>query len=87
MNLNYFKHYDSKGRIGFTLRQINDKLKERMLICLEYNGEHNQSKFKCLKCNEEWYRRSGSVIRYYNGCPKCKSSSYETIISDWLKKK
>ena len=33
----------------FTLRQINDKLKERMLICLEYNGEHNQSKFKCLK--------------------------------------
>lgn len=69
------------------LKKINENLKktERPLICLEYTSRHKKSHFKCLKCNHDWWARSDSVISYNTGCPNCHSSSYEILISEWLK--
>ena len=70
----------------FSLDEINNRLlkNERPLICLIYTSNHKNSKFKCLKCNHEWWARSDSVIKNNSGCPNCHSSSNETVIIDWL---
>lgn len=69
-----------------SLDEINKKLlkDDRPLICLEYNGMAKNSKFKCIKCNKEWWSIGGNVINGGNGCPNCHSSSNETVIKDWL---
>ena len=69
-----------------SLDEINKKLlkDERYLICLEYNGMAKNSKFKCIKCNKEWWSIGGNVINGHHGCPNCHSSSNETVIKDWL---
>ena len=70
----------------FKLDDVNKKLKEKekSLICLIYKGMHDKSKFECLKCGHRWWAFSNNVINSNNGCPNCHSSSYETVISDWL---
>ena len=49
----------------------------------KYNGAYTKILFQCKTCNNKWYAKPTDVL-HGRGCPKCKMSYGEKMISYWL---
>jgi len=66
------KKEGDKKKIKYSIRYINEYIKEKDGVCLSrtYKGGNNKLKFKCNKDNNIWYT-SFSNIKNGTWCPKC----------------
>ena len=79
-----------KKKIGDKLRKSNEKYIEEVSIInpnIEVVGEYingnTKIKHRCKVCGNEWDVKPNHIL-YNHGCPKCKKSFGEKIISEWL---
>lgn len=73
-----------------TLEEVNEKISERNIEFLEYNGVNEKSEIVCKKCGHKWKTRPGVVLYLNAGCPKCQKEKASEAIrlssEEFLKK-